>query len=226
MASTLQALQQQAEQTQKSLQAMTFNPEAAKPIADALPSAVSGMGATIDLPPGTQLDCGGQILTSIMHSAQTVAEVVSRGGGSMAASGGSGSWSQGGSSGSGPSGYATESDIQREYQTLLEMGDYAHLSAQELRAAAEYNAATVAQFEWIKAQGINQSTAWESAIHNAGVLQAEGRFGSVPVSSQTPSQYQQQEGRLSIGLDWGLVATQMAEKTATANWQIAVAPAY
>ena len=224
MASTLQALQQQAEQTQKSLQAMAFNPEAAKPIADALPSAVSGMGATIDLPPGTQLDCGGQILTSIMHSAQTVAEVVSRGGSSMPTGGGSSMPTGGGSAG--PSGYATESDIQREYQTLLEMGDYAHLSAQELRAAAEYNAATVAQFEWIKAQGINQSTAWESAIHNAGVLQAEGRFGSVPVSSQTPSQYQQQEGRLSIGLDWGLVATQMAEKTATANWQIAVAPAY
>jgi len=245
MASTLQALQQQAEQTQKSLQAMTFSPAAAQPIADALPSAVSGMGATISLPPGTQLDCGGQVLTSIMHSAQTVAEVVSRGGSGMAASGSSGSWSQGGGgsgmaasgssgswsqggggSGSGPSGYATESDIQREYQTLLEMGDYAHLSAKELRAAAEYNAATVAQFEWIKSRGINESTAWESAIHNAGVLQAEGQFGSVPVSSQTPSQYQQQEGRLSIGLDWGLVATQMAEKTATANWQIAVAPAY
>ncbi len=227
MASTLQALQQQAEQTQKSLQAMTFSPAAAQPIADALPSAVSGMGATISLPPGTQLDCGGQVLTSIMHSAQTVAEVVSRGGSGMAASGSSGSWSQGGGgSGSGPSGYATESDIQREYQTLLEMGDYAHLSEKELRAAAEYNAATVAQFEWIKSQGINESTAWESAIHNAGVLQAEGQFGSVPVSSQTPSQYQQQEGRLSIGLDWGLVATQMAEKTATANWQIAVAPAY
>jgi hypothetical protein len=206
---------------------MTFSQAAAQPIADALPSAVSGMDATISLPPGTQLDCGGQVLNSIMHSAQTVAEVVSRGGSGMAASGSSGSWSQGGSgSGSGPSGYATESDIQREYQTLLEMGDYAHLSAKELRAAAEYNAATVAQFEWIKSRGINESTAWESAIHNAGVLQAEGQFGSVPVSSQTPSQYQQQEGRLSIGLDWGLVATQMAEKTATANWQIAVAPAY
>ncbi len=227
MASTLQALQQQAEQTQKSLQAMaTTQTSTAQPIVDALPSAVSGMGATIDLPPGTQLDCGGQILTSIMHSAQTVAEVVSRGGGSMAASGGSGSWSQGGSSGSGPSGYATESDIQREYQTLLEMGDYAHLSAQELRAAAEYNAATVAQFEWIKAQGINESTAWDSAIHNANVLKAEGQFSSVPVSSQTPSQYQQQDSRLSIGLDWGLVATQMAEKTATAKWQVSVAPAY
>lgn len=226
-----QAAMKQSEELQKSLPAMTTSQAStAQAIADALPSAVSGMGATISLPPGTQLDCGGQVLTSIMHSAQTVAEVVSRGGGGIAASGGGIAASGGGSvsqrAGGGPSGYATESDIQREYQTLLEMGDYAHLSATELRAAAEYNAETVAQFEWIKAQGINESTAWESAIHNAGVLQAEGQFGSVPVSSQTPSQYQQQEGRLSIGLDWGLVATQMAEKTATANWQIAVAPAY
>lgn len=226
-----QAAMKQSEELQKSLPAMTTSQAStAQAIADALPSAVSGMGATISLPPGTQLDCGGQVLTSIMHSAQTVAEVVSRGGGGIAASGGGIAASGGGSvsqrAGGGPSGYATESDIQREYQTLLEMGDYAHLSATELRAAAEYNAATVAQFEWIKSRGINESTAWESAIHNAGVLQAEGQFGSVPVSSQTPSQYQQQEGRLSIGLDWGLVATQMAEKTATANWQIAVAPAY
>ena len=195
MASTLQALQQQAEQTQKPA-TMATTSQLTRSHHDAF------QGEKTTAAPSTtawhHLDAAGHCRIMTACDGQGVP---SRRRGSMPASGGSGSWSQGGSSGSGPSGYATESDIQREYQTLLEMGDYAHLSAQELRAAAEYNAATVAQFEWIKAQGINESTAWDSAIHNANVLKANSL-----VLFLYPAKHRrilQQDSRLSIGLDWG-----------------------
>jgi TP901 family phage tail tape measure protein len=238
MASTLQALQQQAEQTQKDLATMaqSQSSQLTLPATTALPSATgekTTAAAMAQLPPGTIIDVGGPLLKGIydriVDGVVNVAIASTEAVAAMPASGGSGSWSQGGSSGSGPSGYATESDIQREYQTLLEMGDYAHLSAQELRAAAEYNAATVAQFEWIKAQGINESTAWDSAIHNANVLKAEGQFSSVPVSSQTPSPSPTMQWaplQLNIALDEGVMVTNWNTAARRRDWDLKVRAAY